>query len=50
MGMKVRSAVLVFANGGVGDTAREYVVDDLEAAKAAALSKIRDKIRSPISD
>ncbi|MBT3863205.1 MAG: UvrD-helicase domain-containing protein [Chloroflexi bacterium] len=50
MGMKVRSAVLVFANGGVGDTAREYVVDDLEAAKAAALSKIRDKIRSLISD
>lgn len=50
MGMKVRRAVLVFANGGVGDTAREYVVDDLETAKEAALSKIRDEIQSPISD
>ncbi len=50
MGMKVRSAVLVFANGGAGDTAREYVIDDLEEAKAAALSKIRTEILSPISD
>jgi ATP-dependent helicase/nuclease subunit A len=50
MGMKVRSAVLVFANGGAGDTAREYVIDDLEAAKAAALFKIRTEILSPISD
>ena len=49
MGMKVRSAVLVFANGGVGDTAREYVVEDLETIKEAALSKIRDEIQSPIS-
>jgi ATP-dependent helicase/nuclease subunit A len=50
MGMKVRNAVLVFANGGAGDTAREYVIEDLEEAKAAALSKIHDEIRSPISD
>jgi ATP-dependent exoDNAse (exonuclease V) beta subunit len=50
MGMKVRNAVLVFANGGAGDTAREYVIEDLEEAKAAALSKIHDEILSPISD
>ena len=49
MGMKVRSAVLVFANGGVGDTAREYVVEDLETIKEAALCKIRDEIQAPIS-
>jgi ATP-dependent exoDNAse (exonuclease V) beta subunit len=50
MGMKVRNAVLVFANGGAGDTAREYVIEDLEQAKAAALSKIHDEILLPISD
>jgi len=43
--MKVRDAVLVFADGGSDGTAYEYVVPDLDAAKSLALAKIRDKVR-----
>ena len=45
LGMKVRDAVLVFADGGPDGTAYEYVVPDLAAAKSLALVKIHDKVR-----
>ena len=40
--MKVREAVLVFADGGPDGKAYEHRVADLEAAKAAAIKKIRE--------
>ena len=45
LGMTVRDAVLVFADGGSDGTAFEYVVPDLDAAKILAIAKIRDKVR-----
>jgi hypothetical protein len=45
LGMTVRDAVLVFADGGSDGTAYEYVVPDLDAAKILAIAKIRDKVR-----
>ncbi len=39
--MKVRDAVLVFADGGPDGRAYEHRIGDLEAAKAAAIEKIR---------
>ena len=39
--MKVREAVLVFATGGANNTAFEYRVQDLEAAKTDVMSDIR---------
>jgi ATP-dependent exoDNAse (exonuclease V) beta subunit len=44
LGMPVRDAVLVFANGGPDDSAYEYFVADLEAAKAAAVKQIVAKL------
>ena len=41
LGMKVRDAVLVFATGGVNNTAFEYCVQDLESAKTDVMSDIR---------
>lgn len=43
-GMSVRNAVLVFADGGKDGSASEYFVDDLAAAKSAALGEIRSRI------
>jgi ATP-dependent exoDNAse (exonuclease V) beta subunit len=43
-GMNVRDAVLVFADGSGDGGAKEYVVADLPAAKAAALAKIKNEI------
>ena len=45
LGMTVRDAVLVFADGGLDGTAYEYVVPDLNAAKNLAIAKIHDKVR-----
>ena len=45
LGMRVRDAVLVFADGGSDGTAYEYVVPDLDAAKALAIVKIHDQVR-----
>ena len=39
--IKVREAVLVFATGGVNNTAFEYCVQDLEAAKTNVMGDIR---------
>ncbi|MQG89412.1 MAG: hypothetical protein FI700_01400 [SAR202 cluster bacterium] len=39
--MKVREAVLVFATGGANNTAVEYCVQDLEAAKTDVMRDIR---------
>jgi hypothetical protein len=39
--MKVRDAVLVFADGGPDGRAYEHRIGDLEAAKAAVIEKIR---------
>jgi len=41
LGMKVRDAVLVFATGGVNNTAFEYCVQDLESVKTDVMSDIR---------
>jgi ATP-dependent exoDNAse (exonuclease V) beta subunit len=46
MGMKVRDAVLVFADGGQDGLATEYFVKDLTAAKAAAVEEITAQIRA----
>jgi ATP-dependent exoDNAse (exonuclease V) beta subunit len=46
MGMKVRDAVLVFADGGKDGLATEYFVKDLSTAKAAAVEKITTQIRA----
>ncbi|MBN4064622.1 UvrD-helicase domain-containing protein [Dehalococcoides mccartyi] len=45
LGMTVRDAVLVFADGAADGTAVEYSVPDLGLAKTAALEEIREKIR-----
>ena len=45
LGMKVRDAVLVFADGGSDGTAYEHVVSNLEEAKRLAITKIHDKVR-----
>jgi len=42
--MKVKDAVLVFADGGPGGTAYEHRIDDLDAAKATAIDKIRESV------
>jgi ATP-dependent exoDNAse (exonuclease V) beta subunit len=44
LGMKVKEAVLVFADGGPGGTAFEHPIADLEAAKAAAIEGIRELV------
>ena len=41
--MKVREAVLVFATGGANNTAFEYCLQDLEAAKTDVMSDIRSQ-------
>jgi len=43
-GMKIRDAVLVFADGGEDGGAKEYVVADIEAAKTAAKAEISNRI------
>jgi ATP-dependent helicase/nuclease subunit A len=45
LGMTVRDAVLIFANGNTDGSAREYFVDDLDAAKEFARAKIRQEFR-----
>ena len=45
LGMKVRDAVLVFADGGSDGGAYEYVVPDLDTAKSLAMAEIHDKVR-----
>jgi ATP-dependent exoDNAse (exonuclease V) beta subunit len=42
--MKVKEAVLVFADGGVGGKAYEHRIADLDAAKTAAIEKIRSLV------
>ncbi|NQW19719.1 MAG: UvrD-helicase domain-containing protein [Chloroflexi bacterium] len=44
LGMSVRDAVLVFADGGKDGNASEYFIKDLQEAKTAARSKIHRKI------
>ena len=44
LGMRVRDAVLVFADGGDDGGVAEYVVGDLAAAKDAAMRKIRVEV------
>jgi ATP-dependent helicase/nuclease subunit A len=44
LGMRVRDAVLVFANGGADGSAAEYFVKDMDAAKATAMSEIQLQI------
>ena len=45
LGMKVRDAVLVFADGAADGSASEYFVKNMEAAKAAARAEIESMIR-----
>ena len=44
LGMKVRECVLVFADGGSDGKAYEHPIADLDAAKATAIEKIREKV------
>jgi len=44
LGMQVRDAVLVFANGGADGSAAEYFVKDMDTAKAVAMSEIQRQI------
>ncbi|MDP6667258.1 MAG: UvrD-helicase domain-containing protein [Dehalococcoidia bacterium] len=44
LGMMVREAVLVFADGGPGGRAYEHTIANLDAAKTAAMSKILHEI------
>ena len=44
LGMKVRECVLVFAEGGSDGRAYEHPIADLDAAKATAIEKIREKV------
>ncbi len=45
LGMSVRDAILVFANGGADGGAYEYSIKDMEVAKSVAETEIRSQIR-----
>ncbi len=49
MGMKVRDAVLVFADGGKDGSASEHFIEDLTSAKTAAKAAVIKKITADIS-
>ena len=45
LGMGVRDAILVFANGGADGGAYEYSIKVMEVAKSVAETEIRSQIR-----
>jgi ATP-dependent exoDNAse (exonuclease V) beta subunit len=48
LGLTVRNALLIFADGDSDGRAYEYFVEDLEQAKTAAMAKIRSEISGRI--